>query len=116
MGFASLGKPLRNGSVTLQPGTLSAALIVPLADEWTDLYSIVITTNDTASQTVTISDGTTSVGYLVGGSAGGNNPPVLDQGATPVRFRKGATITATAGNVTAGKTIFVNARGLSSKT
>ncbi len=112
--FAQLGKPLRFGSVSLVPGTLTGNLLVPQADEWTDIYTIVITTNDTAVQQVTISDGTTAIIYFVGGAA--SNPPVLDQGTTPIRFRKGATITATAGAVTAAKTIAINVRGLASKT
>ena len=112
--FAQLGKPLRFGSLLLIPGTLTGNLLVPLVDEWTDIYTIVVTTNDTAVLQVTISDGTTSIVYFVGGST--SNPPVLDQGSTPIRFRKGATIVATASAITAAKSVAINVRGLSSKT
>lgn len=112
--FAQAGKPLFNGSALLVPGTLAANLFVPLASNWTDVYSIVISTNDTAVQQVTLSDGTTSLSYFVGGGA--NNPVIIDQGATPVRFKMGATIAVTAGAITTGKTIAVNIRGLVSRT
>ena len=111
--FAQLGKPLSNGSATISNAT-PATLLTAVAGEWVDVYSIVISTNDTASQTVTISDGTTNLAYIVGGS--GSNPPIVDQASIPVRFAKGATITATAGAVTGGKVIIVNILALTSKT
>jgi hypothetical protein len=114
--FAQLGKPLAQGSATLTSGTLSATLYTAKADEWVDVYSIVISTNDTATETVTVSDGTTSLAYLVGGTATGANPPTVDQGTIPVRFKKAAVITATASAVSAGKSIIVNLRALTSKT
>jgi hypothetical protein len=113
--FAQLGKHLANGSATLINGAPSATLFTPIAGEWTDIYSIVISTDDTSIDLVTVSDGTTSLVYYVGGGSGGN-PPVVDQASVPVRFGKGIAITATASSVTAGKHIAVNIRGLTSKT
>lgn len=114
--FAQLGKPMFNGSVLLVPGTLSGVVYTPVTGSWSDVYSIVITTNETAVRTVTISDGTTTLTYFVGGGTGGANPPVLDQGTTPVRFKAGTAITVTVAAMTAATTIAVNVRGLVSKT
>lgn len=111
--FAQGGKKLVNASASLIPGTLTTAIFTPISDEFSDIYSIVITTNDTATQLVTVSDGVTTLTYFVGGAA--TNPPTVDQASVPVRFKKGTAITVTAGAVTAAKTIAVNVRGLSSK-
>lgn len=112
--FAQGGKKLVNASSLLTPGTLSAVIFTPLSDEFVDAYSVVITTNDTATQLVTVSDGVTTLTYFVGGATTGN-PPVVDQASVPVRFKKGTAITVTASAVTAAKTIAVNIRGLSTK-
>lgn len=108
--FAQYGHALFSGSATLTNSTTSALLYSASANIWPDLYQVAISTNDTTIQQVTITDGTTTLIYFVGGSA--SNPPVVDQASIPVRFVKGATITATAGAVTAGKSIAVNIRGL----
>ncbi len=114
--YAQLGKPMINGSVILVNGNVSQVVFTPKADEWTDIYSIVSTTNETAIETLTISDGTTTLTYFVGGGGATTNPPIIDQSSIPVRFRKGAAITVAANAVTAGKSIAVNVRGLTSKT
>ena len=111
--FAQGGKKLVNASISLTSGLLTSAIFTPLVDEFTDIYSIVITTNDTATESVTVSDGVTTLTYFVGGSA--TNPPTVDQASVPVRFKKGTAITVTANAVTAAKTIAINVRGLSSK-
>jgi hypothetical protein len=112
--LAKEGKHLASGSATLTNGSPSATLFTPISDEWSDIYSLAISSDDTAVERVTISDGTTSLVYYVGGGAA--NPPILDQAEIPVRFGKGLAITATASAVTAGKHIAVNLRGLTSKT
>jgi hypothetical protein len=113
MFFAQLGKPMFNATVSLV--TVSPTVIfTPKSDEWSDVYSIVISTNDTTADVITISDGTTNLVYLIGGGA--PNPPIMDQGTIPVRFKKGTAITATASTITGGKTIIINVRGLTSKT
>jgi hypothetical protein len=113
--FAQLGKHLCNGSVTLLNGTLSLVIFTPVAAEWTDVYSIVATTDETATETLTISDGTTTLTYYVGGTTG-QNTPLVYQSSIPVRFRKGTAITVSVNAVTAGKHIAVNIRGLTSTT
>ena len=112
--FAQGGKKLVNASIALSSGSLTGAVFTPLSDEFTDIYSIVITSNDTTTQQVTVSDTVTTLTYFVGGAATGN-PPTVDQASVPVRFKKGTAITVTAGAVTAAKAIAVNIRGLSSK-
>jgi hypothetical protein len=113
--FAQLGKTIIFGTATLTNGSPGPTTVfTPKSDEWTDVYTVLITTNDTAIQQITVSDGTKSIVYFVGGSGGAI--PVLDEGSTPVRFGKGLVITATAGAVTAGKSVVCNIRGLSSKT
>lgn len=114
--FAQLGKPLVNGQVSLTNASPSQAVITALAAEWIDLYTIHITSNDTAAQSVVVTDGTTTLTYFTGGASGGNNFPIFDQGTVPVRFTKGATLTVTASPVTAGKTVQVNVRGLFNNT
>lgn len=111
--FAMLGKPMVNGSATLQTGTTSAVIFTPKTDEWTDVYSIVITSSDNQVNQLTISDGTTTLTYSVGAVATGN--PIVDQGDIPVRFKKGTAITAVILTAGTGK-VFVNLRALTSKT
>jgi hypothetical protein len=108
--FSQLGHPLFDGRATLTSGSLSATLYTPISIAWTEMYSVIITSNDTAQQSVTITDGFTSVSYLVGGNA--SSVPILDTPTTPVVFRKGKPITVSAGAVTGGLTISVAVRGL----
>jgi hypothetical protein len=112
--FAQDGKPLFNGSATLVNGSISATLYAPISTVWTDVYSIVITSNDTAVELITISDGTLSLLYYVGGTT--SNVPVMDQASIPYRMKRGQAITVTANAVAAGKTTAVNIRGLVSST
>ena len=114
--FAQLGKPLASGQASLSNATLSATLFVTGANGWLDLYTLHITSTDSAVNTVTVSDGTTTLTYYVGGNPGGNNVPVYDQCSVPVRFKKGATVTVAAGAISSGKTVQVLARGLFSMT
>lgn len=114
--FAQLGKTMVNGSAVLIPGTLTLTLYTAQATEWVDVYSITIVSNETTSRVITVSDGTTSLTYLIGGTVGGSNPPVIDQGSIPVRFKKGAVLTATASSLTVSTTVVVNIRALVSKT
>jgi hypothetical protein len=113
--FSQLGKHMVNGSVTLTSGAPSAVIFTPASDEWTDLYELAVTTDDSAIRSLTVSDGTTILTYAVGGTTG-QNPPLVDQSSIPVRFKKGTAITVTASAVTAGKHIYTNARFLTSKT
>src|ERR1019366_807047 len=114
--FAQLGKPMINGTVNITTAA-PVQIFTPKADEWTDVYSIVISTNDIVANQITISDGTTSLVYLAGGGAAGTpNPPIVDQCAIPVRFKKGVPITVAAATITGGRAIIVNVRGLTSKT
>lgn len=108
--FAQAGKTLINGQVVLVNGNISQTIIAGVLGKWIEIYSVVISTEETAVRTVTITDGTITQTYLVGG--GVPNPPTLDQGAVPVRFMKGTTLTASADAVTAGKHISVMIRGL----
>lgn len=109
--YSKDGKTVWSNSATLVNGTLSATLYTSAnANSFPHVYSVVITTDDTAQQTVTLNDGTKTVIYLVGGAS--SNPPVIDQSDVPIIFTKGATITVTAGAVTSGKHIYVNVRGL----
>ena len=114
----SIFKPygrLVSGQTVLTPGTLTLALITPGSDEFVDLYSVVISTNDTAIQTVTVSDGTNTLGtYFIGGGAPASS--IVDIATVPVRGRRGGVITVTAGAITAAKSIAVKVTGLQSKT
>lgn len=107
---------LQSAQAVLIPGTLSAALITPQAGEFVDVYSVVLETNDTAIQTVTVSDGTNTLAtYFIGGLASGASS-IVDIGTIPVRGKRGGTITVAAGAVTAAKSISVKVTGLTSKT
>jgi|CZKU01.1.fsa_nt_gi hypothetical protein len=113
--FAQQGRHLFSGSFTLVNGTLTGTLYTPLTDEWADAYEIGATTDESAAtRTLTISDGTTTLTYFVGGGA--TNAPLVDHAAVPVRFKKGTAITVSVNAVTAGKHIAVAVRGLTSKT
>lgn len=114
--FSQLGKTLGQGTIGLTNAFPSFAIVLPNANDITDLYVVHITTNDTAVETITISDAVTTLTYFVGGAAGGNNQPLYDQAAVPLRFKKGATITVAANAVTAGKQTNVNMRWLFNKT
>ncbi len=110
--FRPYGK-LANATVSLTnaaPGPTT--LITANADEFTDVYTVIISSNDTAIQQVTLSDGTNTLGVYqvpIGGT-------IVDVGTIPVRGKKGGNITAAAGAVTAAKTISVTVRALLSKT
>lgn len=114
--FAQLGKPLINGQVILTNASPTQTIITGVAGAWIDIYSVVISTDETNGQSITLSDGAnTTLNYNGGG--GVPNPPILDQGSIPVRFGKGLNITASStGGVTAGKHISVMIRGLVSQT
>lgn len=114
--FAQYGKPMWSAVVTLTNAAPSVVAITPVAGTWTDIYAVQISSNDTSSNTITITDGTTTLTYLVGGNAGGSNPPVFDQGTIPVRFKPGGAITVASTGVTSGKNVQVSIRGLFSKT
>lgn len=114
--FAYEGKHVASNAVTLTNASPSQTLFTPAADEWTDAYTISITSDETVTRSLTISDGTTTLTYAVGGNATGQNPPIIDAASVPVRFGKGATITANATAITAGKHVFVALRSLTSKT
>lgn len=117
MSFYSLyGKPLVSNVATLANGALSAVLVPPPTGGWFELYVLHITSTDTAINTVTVSDGTTTITYFTGGMPGGNNIPIYDQASIPVRFGKGATVTVAANAITAGKNVQVLARGLFTRT
>lgn len=115
MSFFAQRGTLIDFQVSLTNGTPSVAnAFTPKSDEWVDVYTIVLSTNDTAVQTVSISDGTRTLKYYVGGSAVAFI--AFDQGSVPIRFKKGTAISVSAGAVTAAKTIEVSIRGLASKT
>lgn len=110
MAFFAFQGALKSGQVNLVNGGLSGTLITGMPGYWVDVYSIVISTNETAGQSIQVTDGTLTLNYFTGGAV--PNPAILDQGSIPVRFGKGLTITCNAGAVTAGKTISVMIRGL----
>lgn len=114
--FHQNGMRIQGVQVGLSNATPSVAVFTALADEWTDIYTVHATTNDTASETITVSDGTTTLTYFVGGNVGGNNPPLYDQSSVPVRFKKGAIVTVAANAVTALKGTQVILRFLTGKT
>lgn len=114
--FAQMGKPMHQGTAQLGPGSTSFVVNNPITDEWTDFYSIAISTNETTVRALTITDGSTTLTYYVGGAAGGTNPPVFDQGTIPVRFKKGHSFTFSVPAVSVSTTISLNFRWLSSKT
>ena len=113
--LAQYGKPMWSSVVTLTNAAPSVVAVTPVAGAWTDVYAVQISANDTNTNTVTITDGATTLTYLVGGNAGGANPPVFDQGTIPVRFRTGTAITVASTGVTSGKNVQVSLRGLFSK-
>ena len=111
--FKQFGK-LASGFNAFTTAT-TTTLITPGADEWVDIYNIVISTNDTAQQQVTIDDSTNTIGvYFVGGGAG--NATVLDLSTIPVRGKKAGAIRATVASITGAKTIAVKVVALISKT
>lgn len=115
--LATNGKGLVSASVTLTNGAPnSAAAIAAVAGAFTDIYTVVITTNETAVRTVTLTDGVTSISYYVGGSAAGVNVPVFDQGSVPLRFKPNTAVQVNATTVTAATQIYVNIRGVRSNT
>lgn len=113
MSFLHRSGTMRSASVGLITGTPSASMgITPNAKESIDVYEVQINTNETALRTVTLSDGTFTVSYYVGGGAGGRNPSTIDDACVPIRFRPGQPITATASAVTGGTSIVVSVRAI----
>lgn len=74
---------------------------------WLDVYGVAITSNDTAIEQVTLSDGSNSVTWFVGAPSG-----IVDVGPMPYRFNAKAPLVVSAGAVTAAKTISVAVRGV----
>lgn len=115
----SVGHAILNGNAVLTNASPGPTTLVEApgptgntpTGAWCDIYGVCITSSDASEQTVTISDGTTSVEYIVAAPS-----PICDDVIVPYRFAQGATLKATAGGVTSGKTISVIVRGVASWT
>lgn len=110
------GQHLVNVTCSLTTAGLTAVLYAPgtsglPTDEWTDLHGIHITTDDSTTETVTVTDNTLTLVYKIN-----SGQSVHDSNPVPWRFGKGKTIYAQAGAVTAGKAIAILCRGISAKT
>jgi hypothetical protein len=112
----SFGQQLAFGNATLQAGGLTA-LLVPngisgqSTSFWLDIYGIDISSSDSTAQTVTLSDGVTTVTYYVASPS-----PIDSNCPVPVRFRQGAPLYASAGAGTSGRAISVVVRGVYAST
>jgi hypothetical protein len=115
MSFFKQSGQLKSAQFVLVPATLTTPLITLASDEFFDLYSVILTTNDTAIEQVVITDGTTTVAtYFIGGGTTGQS--IVDIATVPLRIKKGGVVTATATAITAAKSISVKVTGLVSKT
>jgi hypothetical protein len=110
------GYHLLNVNLLLTSAGLTAAIVSPgvsgvPTDEYTDIHSVTISGNDTATQVVTLTDGVVTATYYVSTTA-----RVVEQSLVPRRFGKGRQVVVSAGSVTATKTISVLVRGVTTKT
>jgi hypothetical protein len=104
---------LVNGGLTamiIPPGGNSGQAGATLTDNWMDVYGVAISSSDPAPNTITLSDGTSSISWIIGTS------PIMDDVKIPYRFAKGAALTVSSSAVASTKAIQVSLRGICSKT
>lgn len=111
----SFGQQLAMGNAVLSSGGLTA-LLVPNgisgnAARWLDIYGIDITGSDTVPQSITLSDGVTSIVYYVASPS-----PVDASTEVPTRFGYGLPLYCSAQVITGGKNFAILVRGVLSST
>jgi hypothetical protein len=96
------GQLLPPGGMSGNPGGAGSLFV--------DIYNVNLTSDDSAIEQVTLSDGVSTVTWMVSTS------PVNDVAQTPYRFRTDRGLAISASAITSGKHIACSIRGVLSKT